>query len=210
MGKLTRDPLQFLFSKILHDKMVEIKEPKPISSFLKKIKKVSKGWKANAEKVEKNWIDQDILPLCTYPFKTAKEAIHYAIAKDLLSANFKNFTEITDADLTELIGQCPTLLNLTLEADNIRDFPVEKLTKLKMLVLNHYDLRKGIKLIDSLQSLSQLTTLILLNLQGKGTTILDALKKLLELTTLKLNGQIPGNKLANALKHLFQIDRFRS
>lgn len=205
---LPNDALQLIFSKNLPE------NPRNLKSGLEASKSVSKAWNSIAEKVEKQWVEQERISLRIFGCRNAREAVKCTTSKGLLSANLKDFPDITDHDLTRLIAESPNINHLIVRSDKITAFPLEKLSQLKTLSLPGCHRITEIKLTRALKNFLQLS---ILNLSGCGRIsehgLAEALKGLPQLTSLKLNkcDQYAGMKLAKSLKalsHLMALSLF--
>lgn len=204
---LPQDALRLIFSKNLPQNVQNLK------SGLEESKLVSKEWYENVEVVKKHWVNSENVSLRTYGCNTAEEAVQYIIDKGLLSANLGEFRDITDDNLIKLIENCPNLNHLVLESDEIKDFPLEKLTKLTTLKLPGCNEIPADKLLNAVKNFHQLVVLDLsrceqLDNQIQADELAKRLKGLTQLTSLSLDfsqEDVNGMTLAEALKTLKQL-----
>ncbi len=192
-----------VFSIIVHNL-----NPRKLASdikFLKSIKTTSKRWRKEINAHFHRRINEENLSPCIVGCKSSLEAIDYIIKNKLQSANLRDFSDLTDEDLRNLIENCPNLHTLFVKSDKIKGMPFEKLTALKNLNLAWCRQLSGDKSIEALAKLTALQSLDLgMCRQLSRDKLIEALAELTALQSLNLARcwQLPEDKLAKALAKL--------
>jgi hypothetical protein len=229
--QLSEDVLKNIFLKIpperLGSKLCALKGPTW----------VSKNWHKLSTEVKQNWVSQYGFSLYKVSnCQTAKEAVEFIIKNKLRSANLSEYDDMTNADLTNLVKECPNLNSLYIESSKISEEKLaEALTKLPQLkslgikeLCIHGHLSEALKMLKNLQHLSlnhcsiegdnfaevlkmhtQLKYLGLIKYKQFTDKLNEAIKMLSQLQYLNVGycDEINEDKLAGLLKMLPQLQQ---